>query len=306
MKTIKLSLLSLSLILISGSANAQYRGGIHRAVERDIERNIERKAEQKAEERRSKGEAEAEKALDRAAAKIEEAQKAQEEADAKVADIPDEIPAVGNSPYTPSESEFAFFAMRKGAVQVFASKDAKGKVTGQTRNTIKEITGAKNAFAVAYKSEVLDAQGKPNKDNPMVLNYRVVVKDGIMYLDMKGMFGAMDGLDGVQASGTTLKIPNNLTVGQTLNDAKAKVKIGPINCVAVITEGKCLAIENVTVEAGTFRCYKITQKTDVTVMGIKTEATTLTWYAKGVGAVKTETYNKKGVLQSTQELISNR
>jgi len=310
-KTVKL-LVCIAFLFVYGSANAQPRPPrVGRMIQRDIERSAERRAEQKAEEAANRGvekaEAEAERGLNKAAEKIEEARKAQEEADAKVANIPDEIPEVSNTPYTPSESEFAFFAMKKGTVQVLATKDAKGKVTGQTRNTIKEITGSKNAFAITYQSEVLDAKGKPaDKDNPLILNLRVVVKDGIMYLDTKGLFGAVDGLDGALTSGTSMRIPSNLSVGQTLKDSGAKVRIGFIQCSAVMTEGKCLAIENVTVEAGTFHCYKITYKTNATMMGVKNETTSLTWYAKGVGAVKTETYDQKGKLQSVQELISNK
>jgi len=282
MKTVNL-LVTLALLFTYGSANAQFG----KVMQRAMEQTVEKKAEEKAE-------------------KLEEAQKAQEEADAKVADIPSEIPEVSNMPYTPSESEFGFFAMKEGAVQVFATKDAKGKITSQVRNTIKSITGSKNAFAIAYESEVLDAKGNPaNKDNPLILNYRVVIKDGIMYLDMKEMLGAIEGLDGIQASGTAMKIPTNLSVGQTLDDASVKVKIGFINCSAVMTEGKCEAIEDITVEAGTFRCHKITQKTNTTAMGIKTEGTTHTWYAKGAGVVKAETYDKKGKLLSVQELVSN-
>jgi len=302
------------------SANAQM-DRINRAVQRGAERAIEKKAEEKAEEavsreidkaferaeaERAKGEAEAEKALNKAAEAIDEAQKNQEEADAQAASIPNEIPNVGNAPYTPDESEFAFFAMKKGMVQVFVSKDAKGKITSQSRNTIKSITGEKNAFAIEYESEVLDDKGNPaNKDNPLIVNYRVVVKDGLMYLDLKGMFGTMEGLEGVQASGSAVKIPNSLAVGQTIDDAKANLRIGFINCVVITTEGKCLATEDVKVEAGTFHCYKVSQKTNSTVMGIRSEGTTVTWYAKGVGAVKTETYDKSGKLLSSQELKSN-
>ena len=320
---------TLALLFAFGSANAQFRPSAPpkpgnrppNPIQRNIERAAEKKAEEKAEEatnkaiddgfekaeaERARGEAEAERGLNKAAERLEAAQKAQEEADAKVAAIPSEIPEVSNTPYTPSEGEFGFFPMKKGAVQVFATKDAKGKVTSQTRNTIKGITGSKNAFAIAYESEILDANGKPtNKDNPLILNYRVVIKDGIMYLDMKEMFGAIPGLDGVQASGTAMKIPTSMSVGQTLDDAGVKVRIGIINCSAVMTEGKCVAIEDVTVEAGTFRSHKVTQKTNTTAMGVKTEGTTHTWYAKGAGAVKTETYDKKGNLVSVQELVSN-
>jgi len=317
-KKIIFAIITFSIMCIN--ANAQL-DRINRAVQRGAERAVEKKAEEKAEEivsreidkgfdkaeaERAKGEAEAEKALNRVADSIEEAQKNQEEAEAQVASIPSEIPEVGNVPYTPNESEYAFFAMKKGGVQVFVSKDAKGKITSQSRNTIKSITGDKNAFAIEYESEMLDDKGKPtNKDNPLIVNYRVVIKDGLMYLDLKGMFTAMEGLDGVQASGSAMKIPSNLSVGQTIDDAKANVKIGFLNCVVIITEGKCLAIEDVKVEAGTFRCYKVSQKTNSTVMGMKSEGTTVTWYAKGVGAVKTETFDKNGKLLSTQELKSN-
>jgi hypothetical protein len=316
MNSVKL-LVCIVLLFTYGNASAQFSNRINQAVQRGAERAVERKAEEKAEQEAEKGLDKAERELDRGAAEaekgltkladtIEEAQKAQEEADAKTANLIGEVPEVGSTPYTPSESEFAFFAMKKGAVQVFASKDAKGKVTGQTRTTIKEITGTSNAFAVAYQSEMLDAKGQPtDKKNPLIINYRIVVKDGVMYLDMKGMFGAMDGLDGMQVSGTTMRIPTNLAPGQTLGDAAARVRIGFINCSALITEGKCEAIEDVTVEAGNFHCFKVSQKVNVTAMGIRNEGTTLTWYAKGAGAVKTESYDKNGKLQSVQELILN-
>ena len=307
MNTIKFLILTIMFSVMCINTNAQL-GGVNRAIQRGAERAVEKKAEQKAEEAVTKAleKAEADREQSKAAEAVEQAQQNQAEADAQVADLPEAIPTVSNTPYTPSESEFAFFAMKKGVVQVFVSKDAKGKITSQTRNTIKNITGDKNAFAIEYESESLDDKGKPvNQDQPLIFNFRVVIKDGLMYLDMKGLFGTMEGIDGVQASGTAVKIPSNLSVGQSLDNAKASVKIGFINCVVIITEGKCLAIEDVTVEAGTFRCYKVSQKTNITTMGIKTEGTTVTWYAKGVGAVKTESYDKNGKLQSTQELKSN-
>jgi hypothetical protein len=302
-----------AFLTIVGSADAQF--GINRAIHRGVERAVEKKAEEKAEEIASDAidkafedaEAERRKGEEEAIKAIEAAQKEHEEADALIAAMPNDIPEVADTPYTPSESEWTFFAMKTGAVQLVATKDAKGKITAQSRNTITGITGNKDAFAIHYQSEILDAKGKPaDKDHPITLHYRVVIKDGIMYFDMKAMMGAIDGIDGVEASGTTMKIPNNLAVGQTLDDASVKMKIGFINCSAIMTEGKCLAIEDITVEAGTFHCHKITQKTNARAMGIKNEGTTLTWYAKGVGAVKTETYDEKNKLQSSQELISNK
>jgi hypothetical protein len=210
-----------------------------------------------------------------------------------------EIPEVANTPYTPSESEYAFFGMKKGLVQVFVQKDAKGKITSQTRTTITEITGNKTAFAVAYESETLDKNGK-SADNPLILHYRIVVAKGVMFLDMKGMFGSMEGLDGISVSGAAMKIPSNLAVGQKLDDANASVRIGFIKMNVEMTEGKVLSYEDVTTEAGTFKCYKVTQTTKA--MGVT--GTTVNYYAKGVGAVKTESFDKNGKLISSTELVS--
>ena len=313
MRSVKLLIAMVALAVMCENATAQLdilKRGVQRGVERAVERKVEEKSEEvvnkkleKAEEQRTKGEAELEKSLERIAVGMEEIQKIQEEVDVAVA----EIPEISNMPYTPSESEFAFFAMKKGAVQVFVSKDDRGKITSQTRNTVTEITGKKNAFAIHYESEMLDEKGIPtNTENPLILKYRVVIKDGVMYLDMNGMFGAIEGLEGMQVSGTGMKIPNSLSVGQSLEDSSAKGKIGFISYSVTTTEGKCQAIEDVTVAAGTFRCYKVSQKSNSSSMGIKMETNTLTWYAKGVGTVKTETYDKKGKLLSTQELISNK
>jgi len=319
MKTTKLVITVISLSMICCSLHAQINR-INRAVQRGVENAVEKKAEEKAEEsasnaidkafekaeaERARGEAEAERGLNIAIEKIEEAQRNQEEADALAASMHREIPEVGNNPYTPANNESVFFPMKLGSVQHYVSKDAKGKVVSQSRNTIKSITGDKNAFAVYYQTEILNDKGNPaNKDNPQHLNFKVVVKDGVMYLDMKEMFGTIDGLNDVEATGTAMKIPTNLAVGQVLENTSARVKIGFLSCTVIMTDIKCVAIEDVKVEAGTFKCHKITQKSNSTIMGIKSEGTVHTWYSKGVGAVKTETYDKNGNLVSVQELKS--
>ena len=317
MKVLKQIVLVIIFSMILTNVNAQ----LNRALQRGIQSGVERAAEKKAEEAVEKAvsqaidkaleDAEAERARSRAEAEaaLKELEEATAESDAQAAPpaAASVIPEVGSTPYSPVESEYVFFAMKPGDVQVFVSKDDKGKISSQSRSTIKSITGDKNAFAIAYQSEIIDEKGNPaDKDNPMIVNYRVVVKDGIMYLDMKEIFGTLDGLEGVEVIGTPIKIPGNLSVGQTLDDATARVRIGFINCTSVLTEGKCVAIEDVTVEAGTFRCYKVSQKVNSRVLGIKSEGSILTWYATGAGAVKTESYDSKGKLLSSEELKSQK
>jgi hypothetical protein len=104
------------------------------------------------------------------------------------------------------------------------------------------------------------------------------------------------------------EIPTNLQVGQTLKDANMvmSMNMGFIKMKTEVnmTDGKCLAIEDITVPAGTYKCHKVTQTAQATVMKIKSTSTTLTWYTPGIGSVKNETYDKNNKLQSSMELVS--
>lgn len=62
------------------------------------------------------------------------------------------------------------------------------------------------------------------------------------------------------------------------------------------------AIEDIAVPAGSFQCFKLTGDIIATVMGKKANSSTAEWYAKGVGVVKSETYDKNGKLDSYIQL----
>ena len=59
------------------------------------------------------------------------------------------------------------------------------------------------------------------------------------------------------------------------------------------------SIEEVTTPAGTFECFKLNYDVKSKIGFIKQNYKNSVWYAKGIGAVKTETYDKKGKLDGT-------
>jgi hypothetical protein len=83
------------------------------------------------------------------------------------------------------------------------------------------------------------------------------------------------------------------------------LKMGIMNMkmTAQVTNRKVEAIEDIIVKAGTFKGYKLSCEVNSTVMGMKVNTKNTDWYAKGVGIVKTESFDKKGNLQSRTELI---
>ena len=63
--------------------------------------------------------------------------------------------------------------------------------------------------------------------------------------------------------------------------------------------------ETVTVPAGTFDCWTVNE-TEVmkTPIGMGTTTQSVTWYAEGIGEVKSQTLNKRGKLEESSELVS--
>jgi len=72
---------------------------------------------------------------------------------------------------------------------------------------------------------------------------------------------------------------------------------------ATVANRKLEAIEDISVKGGTFKCYKFTSDVTSTAMGMKMNLKNTDWYSKGIGIVRTESYDKNGKLQSHMELI---
>ena len=202
-----------------------------------------------------------------------------------------------------------FFPTQAGTVTTYAHKDARGRVESHTRQTVKSVEGSGSNMTISYVFEMLDRNQKPQK-TPVELPLTVIVKDDVMILDMNQMFAGQlkDAQLKMEITGVPMELPGNLQPGQTLKDANMTMTVNmgimKMSTNIKMTDGQCLAIEDVTVEAGTFRSHKITQTVTANVMKVNTVSKTVAWYAPGIGTVKTETYDNRDRLQNTVELIS--
>ena len=205
-----------------------------------------------------------------------------------------------------SQAQNAFFPTTAGVTMLYAHQDAKGKTTSHVRHTIKDVEGSGMNLTISYVMEIFDKNMKPQSEVPCT----VIIKDNVVFLDMKQMFtDQMKTSDlKVEVTGIPMELPGNLQPGQPLKDANMTLTIDAgilkMRTDMKMTDGRCEAIENVTVRAGTFTCHKITQTETVTVMRKEVVAITTTWYAPGIGTVKTETRNNKNAITRSSELIS--
>lgn len=201
----------------------------------------------------------------------------------------------------------SFYSLTEGMVTGYQNLDAKGKVTGTTRSTCLNVNKDGRAVIFKMKSEYADAKNS----NPSMIEYEMKCEDGAFYVDMQNFIDpkSMEAFKGMEVSvdSKDMVYPAGLSAGQTLPDANITVSAATggvtiLNLIVNITNRKVVGTESVTVPAGTFECFKITYDVETKMM-FKVYATVTEYVNMGVGNVKTETYDKKGKMAGTTQLV---
>lgn len=202
-----------------------------------------------------------------------------------------------------------FFPTKEGTVLVYKSFDKKDKETGTVRYTITKINTNGSDMDITYLIESIDSKEKLAFKDEITIHQ----KGDKLYVDMSNFINkAAFQQEGeipaeIQITGNNMEIPSNPKPGEMLPDANVvmAMKVGFVNMKmsADVTNRKVEAIEDITVKAGSFKTYKFSSEVSSSVMGIKVNTKGIDWYAKGVGIIKSESYDKNGKLLSRTELI---
>jgi hypothetical protein len=197
-----------------------------------------------------------------------------------------------------------YYPVEKGTTMELTSYNKKGKEEAVVEHTI--IASKQIDNGVEIKSKMVFSDKKGNPENEMT--YESKCQNGKYYLNLENLFSQLitpyesQGMEIIIEDGFAI-IPNNLSVGDKLEDASLTIKMnaGIMNMVMTVnvTDRVILAKESLTTTAGTFDCLILSQTT-TTTMGKLVSATSSSksWISKGVGSVKYENYNKSGKLDS--------
>ena len=195
-----------------------------------------------------------------------------------------------------------YFPDKVGAIREMSSYDKKDNFTGKTSQEILDVRNTTNGMSLDVKTIITDAEGNEFSNSEITLT----CEDGVFKMDMSDYLSDM--LESYQSmeiemKGDNLNFPSGLKVGDMLDDASMDITILNngmkfMNMQVVISNRQVLAKENVTTEAGTFDCFKISYDMETITKIIKVKASAIEWIADGVGVVKTESFNKKGKLSS--------
>jgi hypothetical protein len=184
--------------------------------------------------------------------------------------------------------------------------DKKGNLSGSSVQKILDVKKAAGSIAIKVSSESFDAKGKSL--GSMELTARC--ENGVYYIDMKNLLSpqTMESYKNAEMKieGGNLEMPASMKAGDLLKNGDMKITFTSngmtmMNMTFSITNRKVEAVESVTTPAGTFECYKITYDA-ATKMMINVKTKGAEWYAKGVGLVKSETYDSTGKLMGSSVL----
>jgi len=206
-----------------------------------------------------------------------------------------------------SEDCNGYFAYEKGTKLELISYDKKDKPIAVLKYEVLKNESAGNSTKIFFLNQTYDEKGELLAKG----DFSILCKDGQIYADVRNVSSAVIPTAAnmkVDITGDKLLYPHNLTAGQSLPDCSMEMKsalesgfvIATINM--NITNRKVVGFETVETPAGKFECVKITYDGESKTKLFKSLSTNVEYLAKGIGVVKTESFDKKGKKASSMML----
>jgi len=201
-----------------------------------------------------------------------------------------------------------FFPSKKGMVLTTANFNGKGKLEGYIRTSVKNVTGTSDNGTIVYTVQTLDKKMQPDRPKETPKQYVAPIAGGVIELSMEPWVALSGGKD-IQITGTQMVMPSKLAPGDKIKDSNVSMTlsmaVGKVTADVATTGQKCVGIETITVPAGTFECYKVERKSVTEanmVVNVTLVHNSTVWYARGIGIVKSLSYDENGKLKSSSEL----
>lgn len=202
-----------------------------------------------------------------------------------------------------------YFPVEEGTMFEMTHFDQKGKLTSVAKNTINfAADNGEGGFDIQVHTEVTDKDGDQVTTGDFLMN----CKDGVITMDISALVNpAMTNMQAdaeISISGAGAIFPKELKPGDELPAGETEIEIATNGLKFMTikmnqTNRRVVGRKNITTKAGTFDCIELNHDFEMKMLVRKTYSVK-EWYAKGVGLVKTETYDKKGKLEGSSELTA--
>lgn len=201
-----------------------------------------------------------------------------------------------------------YYPMEEGSSFQYTLYDKKGKEDGKTDYYITNVNNSGGQTSATFQMAYTDKKGKNaySSEYDITCTGEGIKIDYMSILPSQMMTQYEDMGVEMDITGTDIELPNDLSVGQQLDDANVACSMNmsgiKMNINVDMTNRKVETQESVTTAAGTFDCYVIAETSRSKTMGANIEMNSKMWLAEGIGMVKHEMYKKNGDLMSRTEL----
>jgi hypothetical protein len=201
-----------------------------------------------------------------------------------------------------------YYFMQNNKTVEMSLFNKKGSNTGRIVYNMSNVTQSGSSASSTVKMTFFDDKGKTISE----ATNNVKCSNGVMMMDMKMFIPSAQqqqmGKASASASDVYLEYPASMKEGDALKDGQFsmdfKMESGINASVSVsITNRKVEGKESVTTPAGTWDCFRITQKTRIVMkmgIGIPINSEVTEWYAPGFGIVKSEAKGSKTEITSVK------
>jgi len=201
----------------------------------------------------------------------------------------------------------AYIPTKMNQKLTYKNLDKKGKILSFNSQELISKNNIDGGVEFAVHSVRYDDKKKKTDEDTV----KFYCKDNTFYVDMnaylnKEQLKSYDETQ-IEINFSEMGYPKNLTVGTTLEDGFVEAVINAgitLTFRTDITDRKVLALEDVTTEAGTFKAFKISQNIVSNLGFMSIKMTGISWIKLNVGDIKSEVYDSKGNLVSSNVLIS--
>lgn len=211
------------------------------------------------------------------------------------------IAALICSLHTYSQNCSGYYFLQANKTIEMAIYNKKGDITATQKYIVSNVSNSGDVTTADVNTEMVDKKGKSIAKSAS----RMKCTGGVVMVDMKMSMPMQPGQNyesDVKVEDVFIEYPSSMSVGDQLKDAKMHMDMNGANGMKQtvdmeVTERKVEGKEKVTTTAGSWDCFKISQKTKMRIktmgIGMPMNIDATEWYAPGFGVVKTESKHGK-------------
>ncbi|MBR4882472.1 MAG: hypothetical protein IKU18_01200 [Bacteroidales bacterium] len=203
-----------------------------------------------------------------------------------------------------------YFCNKANTTLEYTRSTAEGEIKWYHSMAIKEAHNNGDTTTINYTSYIENHKNKPYYGKQPAELTAAITKQGVtlnVAESVAAVFRTLfPGNTRITSTGGESALPSNMAPGDTLPDVYASVKVLGMTMKITVTQRQVLRFETIQTPAGSYNCIVIREQKSEKGMGRNRHTIADTWYSKGIGMVRHDTYNLKMELLTSEILTGIR